>query len=83
MPTETTQPIKPGDAQRSPPPPLPPSTDGTLTPVPHVVAVATGLFTGWATTKLGLPTQYASYAAILVATLLTSAVHFLQAKLDE
>lgn len=78
----TTQPIKPpaaGPVSNE----RPPVTDGTLTITPHAVAVAAGLITGWMTTKIGLSPAHATYASIVIATLITTAVHFIQAKIDE
>jgi len=72
----TPQPVKQ-------PPALPPSSDGTLNATPHIVAVLTGLVTGFLTLHVGLPADYAPYAAAAVASVLTSAVHWFQAKLAE
>jgi len=65
------------------PPSLPPATDGTLKAVPHIVAVITGAITGFLTLHIGLPADYSSYVGIGVATVLTTAVHWIQAKLAE
>jgi small basic protein len=60
-----------------------PSTDGTLKPAPHIVAVLVGGILGFLTTKVGIPTEYVTYISVGVTTLLTTAVHFIQAKLAE
>jgi hypothetical protein len=65
----------------APPPELPPNTDGTLTVGAHVTAVATGAIIG-ALVHLGLPVGVEPYVSIVVGALVTTAVHFIEAKLN-
>lgn len=79
-----TQPIKPDSAAPAPAPAAPPpSTDGTLTVTPHVVAVIAGAFVGWLSMQLHLPAAWAPYVTLGLTTLMTTGVHFVQAKIDE
>lgn len=57
--------------------------DGTLTPTPHIVAVLVGGVLGFLSTKLPFLGAYSVPISIGLTTVLTTAVHFVQAKLAE
>lgn len=67
-------------------PPAPPPTDPTLTFLPHIVSVVTGLVSGFLVTKLGLDAntsaQVAGSIGALVGSLATTVVHWGLAKLS-
>jgi hypothetical protein len=63
--------------------PVTPPVDGTLTATPHVVAVVVTAITTFITTKLHLDAVTTAWVAGGASTLLTSAVHWIQAKLAE
>lgn len=60
-----------------------PTNDPTLKAGVHIGSVLTGLAAGWISTKLGIPDDPATEALIAagVGTLVTTAVHWLQAML--
>lgn len=57
--------------------------DGTLSATPHVVSLAVGALTAFLTTKLHLDAATTAYVAGGAATVLTTLVHWGQAKLAE
>jgi hypothetical protein len=63
--------------------PIPVSKDPTLTATPHIVAVIVGGICGFLSTKVGLPADYVALISVGATTVLTSAVHFIMAKLAE
>jgi hypothetical protein len=59
------------------------ATDGTLNATPHIVAVLVGGIVGFLSTKLPFLGEYSVPISIGLTTVLTTAVHFVQAKLAE
>ncbi len=58
-------------------------TDPTLSATPHVVAVVVGVITAFISGKLGLDSATTAWVAGGLGTVLTTLVHWLQAKLAE
>ena len=61
----------------------PTSTDTTLTPTPHIISVVVGGILGFLTTKVGVPAEVVPYVTVAVTSVVTTAVHFLLAKITE
>jgi hypothetical protein len=58
-----------------------PANDPTLTSPPHIASVLTGIVAGFLSTKVGLPPDITSVVSLAIGSVVTSAVHWIQAKL--